>query len=285
VDPGNRKFTVRNTPRVISGTTPEWADLGHRFYSQFITAPITKVSNCRTAEAAKLLENIFRNVNIALVNELAMVFEKLNIDLWETIDAAATKPFGFMPFYPGPGVGGHCIPLDPFYFYYKAMDVDSTVWSIWLAEEINHRMPFHIINIVKTQIKKSDKRLTDSTIAIFGLAYKGEVSDVRESPALRIISILSEHQTKKIAVYDPYVKRVRVNDTEYVSEKDAYSAAKGADCIIIVTKHNAFKNLDFDKLRKEVKTPIIVDSLNALRGIKLNGWNYVLLGGARRGEK
>lgn len=259
VDPGNKKFNIKNTPTVIGGSTPEFTEIGARLY-EGITEQIVKVSDCKSAEAVKMVENIFRNVNIALVNELALIFEKMEIDIWETIDAAKTKPYGFMPFYPGPGVGGHCIPLDPYYLSYRAKQFGIIPRFIETAGEINDYMPIHTVNLAKNSLKKIGKKLRGSKILVLGLAYKANISDTRESPAINVFEELIENNVI-VKVYDPYVNQIKTRFGEIFSEKDLDISLEWADCIIILTNHDKFRE-NTSNLYEKLENKIVVDTRN-----------------------
>ena len=266
IDPGNKKFNITNTPKVVGSVNSSFCNLVSALYEE-IVQNVVKVSSCEVAEAVKMLENIFRNVNIALINELAIIFKEMNIDVWEVIDAAKTKPYGFIPFYPGPGVAGHCIPLDPFYISYRSKQFGLIPRFIQTAGEINDFMPLYIVNLAEKGLKQIGKKIRSSNIAIFGVAYKPDISDTRESPAIKIVEDLVQRKAN-IKIYDPHVNKVLTSFGEYISERDIFRLIEWSDCLIFVTSHKVFKDnitkyLDIVNSKKEVKT-VIVDSVNLL---------------------
>lgn len=259
VDPGNPKFQTKNIPKVVGGSTAACTELGRLFYSQALEK-VVPVSSTQVAEMVKLLENTFRMINIGLVNELAIMCAGMGINVWEVIDAAATKPFGFMPFYPGPGLGGHCIPIDPFYLSWKTKQSGIEARFIELAGYINGQMPHFVVNKVQDALNDHGKPVKGSKIHVLGVAYKKDIDDVRESPALDIIHLLQKRGAQ-VSFSDPHVDHIRLeHGTLNVSEP---SAARSADCVLIVTDHSAF---DYDALVQDAK--LIVDSRNALKGRK-----------------
>lgn len=260
VDPGNKKYNMENTPNVVGGLTPEFTEICAALYND-ITTKVVKVSDCKTAEAVKMIENIFRNVNIALVNEMAIVFEKMGIDIWEAIDAAKTKPYGYMAFYPGPGVGGHCIPLDPYYMSYRAKHFGFIPRFIETAGEINDYMPVHTVNLAKKGLNQIGKKLWGSKILILGLAYKGNISDTRESPAINVIEELMERGAK-IKVYDPLAKSIETRFGQFNSEKNLNRSLKDADCVIILTDHDEFK--ESIQINRYAEKKVVIDTKNVL---------------------
>ena len=228
VDPGNKHFHTRNIPKVIGGVTPACTEIGALFYSQFMEQ-VVPVSSTRVAEMVKLMENTFRMINIALANEMALMCDHMNIDVWEVIEAAATKPFGFMPFYPGPGLGGHCIPVDPLYLSWKTRQTGHEARLIDLAAQINIQMPRFVVDKVQAALNDRAKPVKGSRIHIVGVAYKRDVSDVRESPALDIIKLLAE-RGGEVSYTDPLVPRIEIESRVWESQPlDA--AAKAADCV------------------------------------------------------
>lgn len=259
VNPGDTQYLTKNTPKVIGGMTQTCAEIARLVYEQVINKVIT-VSSPRVAEMVKLLENTFRSVNIGLVNEIALMCNKLDIDVWEVIDAASTKPFGFMPFYPGPGLGGHCIPVDPFYLSWKAKTVGFEARFIELAGQINGSMPEYIVSKVMNALNEYSKPLKGSHILILGVSYKKNVDDIRESPALDIIQILSR-KGAIVEYMDPYVPELKYNDDSYKSV--GYDKLDSYDCAVLVTDHSAFDlNLFMDKLK------LIVDTRNTFKNFK-----------------
>ena len=266
VDPGNKIYKIENTPNVVGGLTQEFTEICAMLF-EGVTGDVIEVKDCKTAEAVKMIENIFRNVNIALVNELALIFEKMDIDIWESIEAAKTKPYGFTPFYPGPGVGGHCIPLDPYYLSYRAKHFGIIPRFIETAGEINDFMPIHTLNLAKKGLNRINKKIRDSKILILGLAYKGNISDTRESPAIHIIEELVE-MGAKFKLFDPHAVSINTRYGNYDSEDKLDDSLKWADCIIIVTDHDEFKmNQELMKILNN-KNKVIIDTRNTL---DLNG--------------
>jgi UDP-N-acetyl-D-glucosamine dehydrogenase len=259
VDPGNPKFQTRNIPKVVGGVTPECTEIGRLFYSQALDH-VVPVSSTRVAEMVKLLENTFRMINIGLVNEIAVMCDGMGINVWEIIDAAATKPFGFMPFYPGPGLGGHCIPIDPFYLSWKTRQSGIEARFIELAGYINGQMPHFVVQKIQNALNDHAKPLKNSKVLVFGASYKRDIDDVRESPALDILLLL-ERQGASISYTDPHVPSLRLGNRELYSVPTEEAA--NADCVVIVTDHSAF---DYQKLVDSAK--LIVDSRNALKGIR-----------------
>jgi len=258
VDPGNPKYQTRNIPKVVGGITPRCTELGALFYQQSLET-VVAVSSTRVAEMVKLLENTFRMINIGLVNELALMCDRMGIDVWEVIDAAATKPFGFMPFYPGPGLGGHCIPIDPFYLSWKSKESGIEARFIELAGYINGRMPEFVIEKIQNALNDASKPLRNSHVHILGVAYKRDIDDVRESPALDIIALL-RRRGARVTYSDPYVPVVRL-DGDDLTSADLASSVAAADCCVIVTDH---KKVDYDSVVEHAK--LIVDTRNALKG-------------------
>ncbi len=259
VDPGNPKFQTKNIPKVVGGKTPVCTELGALFYAQALEH-VVPVSSTQVAEMVKLLENTFRMINIGLVNEIAVMCDGMGIDVWEIIDAAATKPFGFMPFYPGPGLGGHCIPIDPFYLSWKSKQSGIEARFIELAGYINGQMPHFVATKVQNALNEVCKSVKGSKIVIYGVAYKRDIDDVRESPALDIIHLLKKRGAE-ISYIDPYVHQIRFDGEIIHSSGD--EALSAADCVVIVTDHKCF---DYAALLE--KASLIVDTRNALKGVK-----------------
>ncbi len=264
IDYGNPKYNVSKIPKVVGGMDERSTSLGAIYYESILDARVFKVSSPSVAEASKMLENIFRYVNIALVNELAVLHEKLGVDFMETIAAAATKPFGFMPHYPGPGVGGHCIPKDPFYLVYKAKSVGINLHLVAAAKTINTAMPEHAVSRLEATLREKGKRLAGTTIALWGLSYKGQVRDTRRSPAVEILKLL-QSAGAVVRVYDPFVPSLRVGGEWVKSTRTLSDSVESADCILIATAHRAFGKADIRKLAKRMKkNPILFDSRNTL---------------------
>jgi len=259
VDPGNKQYQTHNIPKVVGGASPVSTEVAAALY-QTIVERVHKVSSSRVAETAKLLENTFRSVNIGLVNELAQLCYHLGIDSWEVIGAAATKPFGFMAFYPGPGIGGHCIPLDPHYLSWKARLHGFEARFIGLAEEVNSHMPRHVVQIVQDGLNAQSKPLKGSRVLLLGVAYKRDINDVRESPALGIIDQL-QHKGAIVSYHDPFVPGVKLDgegSLESATLTDEMLAE--CDCVIIVTDHSGV-----DYTRAVRLAPLIVDTRNITR--------------------
>ncbi len=259
VDPGNATHTTRTIPKVVGGVNDASTELAAELYGSIIRT-IVPVSSTQVAEMVKLLENTFRAVNIGLVNEIALMSHRMDIDVWEVIEAAATKPFGFMPFYPGPGLGGHCIPIDPFYLSWKARQNGFECRFIELAGQINSSMPAFVVERVGEALNSLKKAINGSRIHVFGVAYKKDVSDMRESPALDVIELL--HKRGAVLSYtDPHVPTLDHGglSLKSIPEKDA---AKGIDCAVICTNHAVFSYADIPK-----RFPLVVDTRNALKGV------------------
>jgi len=258
VDPGNRKFGIKNTPKVVGGVTQACTDNARLFYSKFVDMVIP-VSSTRVAEMTKLLENIFRCVNIALVNEMMLLCDRMDINVWEVIDAASSKPFGFMPFFPGPGLGGHCIPIDPFYLSWKARQYDFHTEFIELAGKINENIPYYVVSKVAEALNSHEKSIKGSKILILGLAYKKDIGDTRESPSLKIIALL-EKLGAKIAYHDPYVAEEIIGTVKYESVSLDEEVISGSDCIVIVTDHSS---VDYRMVANSAR--LVVDTRNILK--------------------
>src|SRR5580704_7531876 len=237
VDPGNPNFQTLNIPKVVGGITPACTKMGALFYSQALQT-VVPVSSTQVAEMVKLLENTFRMINIGLVNEMALMCDRMGINVWEVIDAAATKPFGFMPFYPGPGLGGHCIPIDPFYLSWKTKQAGIEARFIELAGYINGQMPHFVVDKIQSALNDCSKPLKGSHVHVMGVAYKRDIDDVRESPALDIIHLLERRGTR-ITYSDPFVPKINA-DGIVMEAIDAAAGIASADCVVIVTDHKAF---------------------------------------------
>jgi UDP-N-acetyl-D-glucosamine dehydrogenase len=259
VDPGNDQWTTKNIPKVVGGVTSRCTEHAALLYEQTL-GPVVPVSSTKVAESVKLLENTFRSVNIGLVNEIALMSDTMGIDVWEVIDAAATKPFGFMPFYPGPGLGGHCIPIDPFYLSWKAKESGFAARFIELAGQVNSSMPYHVVSKVVDCLNESGKPARGSRILIVGVAYKENIDDVREAPALDIMKLL-EGKGALVSYTDPHVPDLLSTGLEMTSVDLTPEALREADCIVIVTAHSAF---DYAAI-VDSGVPII-DTRNALKG-------------------
>ena len=266
VDPGNPQFQTHNIPKVVGGVTDDSTEAAATLYQQ-IVKDVHPVSSARVAEAAKLLENTFRAVNIGMANEMARLCYALNIDTWEVIRAAATKPFGFMPFYPGPGIGGHCIPLDPHYLSWKARQHGFDSRFIGLAEEVNSRMPEHVVQLVSDGLNDDRKSMNGARVLVLGVAYKRDIDDVRESPAISIIDRLRSKGCE-VSYHDPFVREVRFDDAHTEASGAPLQSidlsdeeVQAADCVIIVTDHS-----QIDYVRVVNLASLVVDTRNALNG-------------------
>jgi UDP-N-acetyl-D-glucosamine dehydrogenase len=257
VDPGREDWTTVNTPKIVGGITPECTEIAALFYQQAMEA-VVPVSTTEVAEMAKLLENTFRMVNIGLVNEMAIMCDRMGIDVWEVIDAAATKPFGFMKFTPGPGLGGHCIPIDPLFLSWKLKSLNYTARFIDLASEINTGMPRYVLNKVQEVLNNQNRALRGSQVLVLGAAYKPDIDDVRESPALDVIGLLQESGAV-VSYHDPYIPELNHDNIKLSSIPDLMSAVKKVDCVVIVTNHSQY---DYRAIYKAAKA--ILDTRNAL---------------------
>jgi UDP-N-acetyl-D-glucosamine dehydrogenase len=278
INPGDKLHHVGNLPKVVGGLTPKCADLALRVLKH-LSPQVHLVSSPRAAEMSKLLENIFRSVNIALVNELALLCERMGIDIWEVIQAAATKPFGFMPFYPGPGAGGHCIPVDPYYLSWKAREYDFYTKFIELAAEVNQSMPYHVVELIARSLDRSGKSLNGAHILILGVAFKKDVDDARNSPAERIIELLLERGAL-VHYNDPYVPRFRIGrnvfhreESELCSEPLSEAYLQDCDCVVIVADHSRY---DYAWIADHCS--LLVDTKNATHGIENPRADIVRLG-------
>jgi len=261
VDPGNPNFQTVNIPKVVGGCTPACTAMGRLFYSQALER-VVPVSSTQVAEMVKLLENTFRMINIGLVNEMALMCDRMGIDVWEVIDAAATKPFGFMPFYPGPGLGGHCIPIDPFYLSWKTRQAGMEARFIELAGYINAQMPHFVADKVQNALNDAGKPVRGSRIHVMGVAYKRDIDDMRESPALDVMLLL-KRRGAVLTYSDPHVPGLRVDGVDLKSAPE--ECAADADCVVIVTDHSAF---DYQALLDRAR--LVVDTRNALKGFNSN---------------
>ncbi len=263
VDPGNPMFQTRNIPKVVGGYTDACTRVALTLYQQRLET-VVPVTGTQVAEMVKLLENTFRSVNIGLVNELALMCKRLNIDVWEVIRAASTKPFGFMPFYPGPGLGGHCIPIDPFYLSWKARASGFEARFIELAGHVNGHMPDHVVELVSEALNRNGKAIRGSKVLVLGVAYKADIDDVRESPSLDIMEKLRERGAK-IDFADPHVASIQFGGARMKSVPTSAASLKRFDCVVIATAHKAFKYGDILRHSKAV-----VDTRNALAGKRSN---------------
>lgn len=281
IDPGNTKWNTSNTPIVVGGVTHLCTDLAVQANEQVI-AKVHKVSSPKVAEMEKLLENIFRSVNIALVNELAVLCDRMGgINIWEVVEAASTKPFGFMPFYPGPGIGGHCILIDPYYLAWQAREFDFQTNFITLAAEINENMPFYVRDLVMKEIAKLPIAFQDAKILFLGVAFKKNVDDIRHSPAIKVIELLQKEGAKQIQYCDPHVPHFKEHGTgttviEMRQTPFTAQTLESADVVVITTDH---ANFDYDLIFKHAKR--IIDTRNALKNITEHREKIILLGDGR----
>jgi len=262
IDPGNKQWSAYNTPKVVGGLTPECTQLAADLLRQ-MGAPVYPVSSPRAAELTKLLENTFRAVNIALVNELALLTERMGIDFWEVVEAARTKPFGFMPFFPGPGVGGHCIPVDPYYLSWKAREYDYYTEFIELAGEVNQAMPYHVVDLVCQALSMRGKPLNGARVLVLGVAFKPDIDDARNSPAERVIELLLARGTD-VRYHDPYVPRFHVGADVFHRDEVWLESVPlngqeiaAADCVVVVTGHHS---LDYESVVRQAE--LVVDTCN-----------------------
>ena len=261
IDPGNKKYTVKNIPKVIGGITPQGSKLTSLLYRSFISKTVI-VSSPETAEMTKLLENIFRVVNISMIDEIALLCGEMDIDIWEVIKAAKTKPYGFMPFYPGPGIGGHCIKVDPFYLSWKAREYGFYTRFIELAGQINEQMPHYVVTKTIFALNKDKKAINGSKILIWGVSYKKDIEDTRESAAYPIITNLLK-KGAKIEYFDPFVKEFKVNNKTFKSIKYTPEVLKDYDCVLILAAHS---NFDYNEIAQ--KSITVVDTRNAIKSRK-----------------
>lgn len=276
IDPGNKKWTTANTPVVVGGVTPGCTEIACLINSQIISQ-VVPVSNPRVAEMTKLLENIFRSVNIALVNELAMLCDRMgNINIWEAIQAAATKPFGYMPFYPGPGIGGHCILIDPYYLSWKARGYDFHTNFIELAAEVNEDMPYYVYGQIVESLARLGVPLAKARVLILGAAFKKDVDDIRHSPSLKVMEILLQNGVENLAYNDPFVPTVDVLSRTFKSVAITKDMLHSVDLVFVGTDHSQY---DFDFIVKESK--FVVDARNATKSVSLGREKIKVLGSGR----
>ncbi|MBI5835918.1 MAG: nucleotide sugar dehydrogenase [Candidatus Eisenbacteria bacterium] len=261
VDPGNEKFTTKNIPKVVGGVTPNCTRIAQLLYRQTLSK-VVGVSSTRVAEMVKLLENTFRSVNIGMVNEMALMCDRMGMDVWEVIEAASTKPFGFMPFYPGPGLGGHCIPIDPFYLSWKARETGFEARFIELAGQVNGQMPHHAVDKVALALNHIRRSLKGSRVLVVGVAYKNDIDDVRESPALDILELL-HRRGAKVDYHDPFVPVLWMPGGKMRSVRISAAALRKYHCAVVVTAH---RGVDYPMILRNAAT--VVDTRNALKGRK-----------------
>jgi len=270
IDPGNKKYKTENTPKIIGGISDYSTDIAKVLYDQIIKK-VVPVSSARSAEMVKLLENTFRIVNIALVNELATLCDKFDIDIWEIVDAATTKPYGYMPFYPGPGVGGHCIPVDPLYLSWKAKEHGFETKFIDLASHVNEAMPHYVVKKLDKMLREKKKRLKNANILIIGVAYKKNVKDLRESAAIKIINILKRKRSN-VSYYDPYFPYFKINGIDMKPAKINEKSLKGFDAALLLTDHS---NLNYKNLAKNLR--LILDTRNIFSKLGIKSKNIIKL--------
>ncbi len=273
IDPGNKKFKTNNIPTVVGGVNEISTDLAALVIAQSVSE-VVKVSNPKVAEMEKLLENIFRSVNIALVNELAQLCDRMGgINIWEVVEAAATKPFGFMPFFPGPGIGGHCILIDPYYLEWLAKAYDFQTNFISLAAEVNENMPFYVRNMVQRELSFRPISFKKAKILILGIAFKKDVDDTRHSPALKVMELLLQDGAANLSYNDPYVPTAHVDGKDFKSVRLTPELLKSMDCVVITTDHSSY---DYDMIVRNSRC--VVDARNATKKVKKGREKIVLLG-------
>ncbi len=273
IDPGNKQFTTKNTPVVVGGVTKRCTELAALVNGMVIDL-VVKVSNPKVAEMEKLLENIFRSVNIALVNEMAVLCDRMGgINIWEVVDAAKTKPFGFMPFYPGPGIGGHCILIDPYYLSWLARKYDFQTKFINLAAETNENMPFYVKDMLYREMSALPISVGKAKVLVLGVAFKRDVDDTRHSPAIRVMEVLLQDHVKNLMYNDPFVPEIMVDGIKLKSKPLTPQLVASADCVLITTDHSAY---DYDMIVKHAK--LVVDTRNATKKVKGAKKNVVVLG-------
>lgn len=270
IDPGNKDFNTKNTPKVVGGMTPTCTKVAATMYRAVLDGDVHEVSSPAVAEMEKILENTFRNINIALANEMAILCDKMGIDVWEVINAAATKPYGFMPFYPGPGLGGHCIPIDPWYLTWKAREYNYHTKLIEVAGEINDGMPDFVVGRIAELLNDYEKSMKNAKIAVLGIAYKKDIDDYRESPVLPILSLLKEAGAKWTVV-DPFVKKFKLNGEIKEAIELSEEIIQSADIVLIATNHTTF---DYDMILN--KSKLILDTRNSY-SYKISNKNYYKL--------
>jgi UDP-N-acetyl-D-glucosamine dehydrogenase len=273
IDPGNKKFNTATTPIVVGGVTRKCTKLAAAISRQ-VVVDVKELSSPKAAEMTKLLENIFRSVNIALVNELAQLCDRMEgIDIWEVVEAAATKPFGFMPFYPGPGIGGHCILVDPYYLSWKAKEFDFHTNFIELAAMTNENMPYYVLDLIIRSLSLHGAAITNSKILMLGVAFKKNVDDTRNSPAIKVMELLSNRGGRHLMYNDPYVPTLRVSGKVYTSKKLDAKLLESVDCVVITTDHSKY---DYEMIVKHSK--LVVDTRNATREVKNGRKKIIRLG-------
>jgi UDP-N-acetyl-D-glucosamine dehydrogenase len=270
VDPGNKKFTTATIPKVVGGVSRSCTEIAGALY-RLVTQTVFEASSPRVAETAKLLENTFRSVNIALANELAFACRKIGVDPWEVIEAAATKPFGFMPFYPGPGIGGHCIPVDPLYLSWKVRLTGYEAQFIALADQINRAMPEHVITLVADALNERGRAVRGANVLVLGITYKPDVNDIRESPALEIVETLIR-KGAHVSYADPFVPELSLEGHKLGAVAATPAAVAAADCVLILTNHSSF---DYAAIAE--RASLVVDTRNALKAYRRDRASVVTL--------
>lgn len=269
IDPGNKNYSIKNTPKIVGGIDSQSTKLAQLLYQQVVDT-VVPVSCPEVAEMTKIFENVFRSVNVALVNELAQLCEKMGISVWEVIDAASTKPFGYMPFYPGPGIGGHCIPLDPYYLSNKAREYNFHTRFIELAAEINERTPYYVTSRIMEALNSQGKSLNGGKVLVLGVAYKKNVADFRESPSLKLIELLQK-KGAEVSYNDPYIPEIQLSQNTLSSVELTREYLSSRDCIVIATDHDSY-NLE----EVVAQSKLVFDTRGATRGLKHD--NIVRLG-------
>jgi UDP-N-acetyl-D-glucosamine dehydrogenase len=268
VDPGSKNYNIKNTPKVVGGIDSKSTKVAELLYRQ-VADVVVPVSSPEVAEMTKVFENVFRNVNIALVNELTLLCDKMGISVWEVIDSAATKPFGYMPFYPGPGIGGHCIPLDPYYLANKAREYDFHTRFIELAADINEQMPYYVVSRIMGALNSKGKSLKKAKVLVLGVAYKRDVEDTRESPSLKLVQLLRE-KGANVSYNDPYVPKIKISNETLASAELTEKQLSSADCVVIATDHTCY---DYKYIAQ--KSSFVFDTRGVTR--KLRNKNIVRL--------
>lgn len=280
IDYGNRRYSLIDTPKVVGGVTPACTQIAASLYRSVLRARIVEVRDTRTAEATKMLENTYRYVNIALVNELAILHERLGIDFYEVIEAASTKPFGFEPFYPGPGVGGHCIPKDPHYLGYSARKLGMPLRLISLSQDINEGMVDYIIGRLENYLKRKQRSMRSLRVAILGLAFKRDVFDTRNSPSIKLAEGLMELGAE-VTAYDPLVRSISAGTQSLISGRDLNEVVEGVDVLVLATPHTSFREIDLPRLKSYANSNAVILDIRGFWSpseCKMAGFDYLGLG-------
>lgn len=264
VDPGNKKFKTKNTPKVVGGVTKSSTEIAAALYKNVLQGEIYTVSSPAVAEMEKILENTFRNINIALANEMAILCKRMGIDVWEVINAAATKPYGFMPFYPGPGLGGHCIPIDPYYLTWKAREYNYHTKLIEVSGEINNSMPEFVVENIMKILNKSKKALNGAKVVLMGVAYKKDIDDYRESPVIKIVELL-EKEGADVIINDPFIPAFKHEGRVFTTQSVDDEILSNADIVVITTDHSQY---DYENIAEKAK--VVYDTRNAMKDVKNN---------------